>query len=213
LVNNRYRKNTNDPGNYSENVEAGDGRFVYNVGSIQSIATSTGQNDSGVFELNFRDERYLPFENTGAISSWRLELPTEVKQFDYNTISDVIVHVKYTAREDGSDLKREAIANLNTLSERLGTVRLFSLKHDFPTEWHRFTTSEEDEKVFTAELKEEHYPFWSRNSQAEKVKIMEVPDNIAPNETELDAIGDFELTFENNEMDNVLIAIDWRKES
>ncbi|MBK9227461.1 MAG: hypothetical protein IPL67_10515 [Ignavibacteria bacterium] len=36
---------------------------------------STGQNDSGVFELNFRDERYLPFENTGAISSWRLELP------------------------------------------------------------------------------------------------------------------------------------------
>jgi len=101
LVNNRYRKNTTpdnlattgypeDPGN--------DERFVYNVGAIQSIAASNAQNDSGMFELNFRDERYLPFEETGAISSWRLELPKEVRQFDYNTISDVIVHVKYTAR-------------------------------------------------------------------------------------------------------------------
>jgi hypothetical protein len=28
----------------------------------QSIATSNAQNDDGMFELNFRDERYLPFE-------------------------------------------------------------------------------------------------------------------------------------------------------
>jgi hypothetical protein len=38
------------------------------------IATSSAQNDSGMFELNFRDERYLPFEGAGAISHWRLEL-------------------------------------------------------------------------------------------------------------------------------------------
>jgi hypothetical protein len=41
---------------------------------MQSIATSSGQADSGLFELNFRDERYLPFEGAGAISRWRLEL-------------------------------------------------------------------------------------------------------------------------------------------
>jgi hypothetical protein len=29
--------------------------------------------DAGMFELNFRDERYLPFEGAGAISEWRLE--------------------------------------------------------------------------------------------------------------------------------------------
>ena len=33
----------------------------------RSIATSSGQNDAGLFELNFRDERYLPFEGAGAI--------------------------------------------------------------------------------------------------------------------------------------------------
>lgn len=99
LVSNKYRKNTN-PDNaagtgYGEDW-GNDERFVYNLGAIQSIAASSSQNDSGVFELNFRDERYLPFENTGAISSWRLELPQGIRQFDYNTIADVILHVKYT---------------------------------------------------------------------------------------------------------------------
>ncbi|NMH88793.1 Tc toxin subunit A-related protein [Flavivirga algicola] len=145
LVNNRYRKNTNpdnaaatgyveDPGN--------DERFIYNVGAIQSIATSDAQKDSGVFELDFRDERYLPFENTGAISSWRLELPTEIRQFDYNSISDVVVHVKYTAREGGSGLK--TLANnalkglLAAMEQDLGQNGLhvaLNMVHDLPNEW------------------------------------------------------------------------------
>jgi len=145
LVNNRYRKITNpdnaastgyaeDPGN--------DERFIYNIGAIQSIATSNAQNDSGVFELNFRDERYLPFENTGAISSWRLELPSEVRQFDYDTISDVIIHVKYTAREGGSGLK--ALSN-TILKDQLEAIKqglnqnglhiAINMKHDLPNEW------------------------------------------------------------------------------
>jgi 5-hydroxyisourate hydrolase-like protein (transthyretin family) len=143
MVNNRYRKNANDPTNYAEDVVAGDNRFVYNVGSIQSIATSNAQNDSGVFELNFRDERYLPFENTGAISSWRLELPTEVKQFDYNSISDVIVHVKYTAREGGSSLKNAANSSLKDQLEIIkqglsqeGLHIALNMKHDMPNEWN-----------------------------------------------------------------------------
>ncbi|MFI0429202.1 neuraminidase-like domain-containing protein [Mariniflexile sp. HMF6888] len=145
LVNNRYRKNINpdnvagtgyteDPGN--------DERFVYNVGAIQSIATSNSQNDSGIFELNFRDERYLPFENTGAISSWRLELPTEVHQFDYNTISDVIIHVKYMAREGGSGLKnlsntvlKEQLQAIGQDLNQSGLHVALNLKHDLPNEW------------------------------------------------------------------------------
>ena len=39
-----------------------DSCFLKKFDATQSIATSTGQNDSGMFELNFRDERYLPFE-------------------------------------------------------------------------------------------------------------------------------------------------------
>lgn len=143
MVNNRYRKNAADPSNCAEKIDTGDSRFVYNVGAIQSIATSNAQNDSAVFELNFRNERYLQFENTGAISSWRLELPTEVKQFDYHTISDVIVHVRYTAREGGSVLK---IEDINSISKQLKSIKqglnkdglhlVINLKHDMPNQWH-----------------------------------------------------------------------------
>jgi len=146
LINNRYRKNTNSPDGYVE--QDGDTRFVYNIGAIQSIATSNAQNDSGMFELNFRDERYLPFENTGAISSWRLELPTEIKQFDYKTITDVILHVKYTAREGGSVLKNAANA---ALADQLMNIKqglrnnglhiAINLKHDMPNEWHLLKTN------------------------------------------------------------------------
>ena len=148
LVSNRYRKNTNpdnlattgyleDPGN--------DERFVYNVGAIQSIAASNAQNDSGIFELNFRDERYLPFEGCGAISTWRLELPKEVRQFDYKTISDVILHVKYTAREGGSSLRGLAEASvkdrLAVIKQQLSQTGLhiaLDMKHDLSNEWHLF---------------------------------------------------------------------------
>jgi hypothetical protein len=148
LINNRYRKNINpdnlattgyieDPGN--------DERFVYNVGTIQSIATSNAQNDSGVFELNFRDDRYLPFEGTGAISTWRLELPKEIRQFNYTTIADAIIHIRYTAREGGSSLKGIAETalkdRLESIKQELSETGLhiaIDMKHDLPNEWHLF---------------------------------------------------------------------------
>lgn len=66
------------------------------------IATSTAQSDPGVFELNFRDERYMPFEGAGAISSWRLTMPKAFRQFDYGTINDVVLRLAYTAKYDGA---------------------------------------------------------------------------------------------------------------
>jgi hypothetical protein len=68
-----------------------DPRFRTDQIPISSIAVSHGQGDTGTFTLNFRDERYFPFEGAGVISSWRIELPTTLKQFDYNTIPDVVL--------------------------------------------------------------------------------------------------------------------------
>ncbi|MBA3494224.1 MAG: hypothetical protein H0T87_08970 [Gammaproteobacteria bacterium] len=42
------------------------------------MVTSSGQDDSGLFETNLRDEPYLPFEGAGVISTWRLEMPKRV---------------------------------------------------------------------------------------------------------------------------------------
>ena len=133
-----------DKTDYLEKTEEPDDRFSTVNVPITSIACSTGQNDSGVFELNFKDERYLPFEGAGAICKCRLELPTAFRQFDYDTISDVIVHVRYTSVEGGDKLKKPAtdsvlayIKSVEDLSREEGLFTAFDLKHDFPTEWHK----------------------------------------------------------------------------
>src|SRR3989442_233642 len=95
-------------------ADAEDDRFSDNFGSLQSIVTSSAQNDSGLFETNLRDERYLPFENSGVISEWQLQLPADPskndpRQFDYDTISDVILHIRYTSRGGGGLLSNGAI--------------------------------------------------------------------------------------------------------
>jgi hypothetical protein len=150
-------------------ASAEDDRFSDHFGSLQSVVTSSGQNDSGLFETNLRDERYLPFEGSGVVSEWQLELPANVRQFDYDTISDVIMHLRYTAREGGGLLRKGAVDNLNerlSAAQTAGSVRLFSVRHEFPTEWAKFRNAKLDQAVKIAELtlhlREEHYPFFSR---------------------------------------------------
>jgi len=66
----------------------------------QSIALSRGVNDAGVFELNFNDVRYLPFKGTGVESKWTLAFSkNEENEEIMKSISDVIVHLKYTAQQ------------------------------------------------------------------------------------------------------------------
>ncbi|GAA5225380.1 Tc toxin subunit A-related protein [Membranihabitans marinus] len=109
------------------------------------IATSTAQNDAGVFQLNFRDDRYMPFEGGGAVSSWKLDLPKSFKQFDYQTINDIIIHISYTA--DYDELFRDKVEEQNDAVE--GTLvnilknnpmsRSISLRQEFSTDFHRLT--------------------------------------------------------------------------
>lgn len=154
-------------------LDAEDPRFSHYSGSLQSIVTSSAQNDSGLFETNLRDERYLPFENSGVISEWRLELPAnpsqgDPAQFDYDTIADVILHMRYTAREGGGLLRNAATAQLKELikdTKAAGSVRLFALRYEFPTAWADFQNQKPpDGQRFelSLALRPEHYPFWSQ---------------------------------------------------
>jgi hypothetical protein len=116
----------------------GDCRAVRDHGVRQAIATSSGQNDSGLFELAFRDERYLPFEYSGAVSTWKLEIPKENNDFDLDTLSDVVLHVNYTAREGGPVLRAAAQASANEHIPDAGE-RLIDLAREMPEEWAAFT--------------------------------------------------------------------------
>lgn len=77
-----------------------------NPRASQQIAVSSGFNDAGVFEINFGDERYLPFEGTGAVSNWQIMFPnaTSVKQKALlESLNDVIIQVHYTAMNGGEN--------------------------------------------------------------------------------------------------------------
>ncbi|WP_162848333.1 neuraminidase-like domain-containing protein [Paenibacillus nanensis] len=133
-------------------AEQRDEDFLTDFTQVESIATSTGQNDSGLFELSFRDERYLPFEGAGVISQWQLELPKEANGFDFDTISDVILKIMYTAREGGDLLRKAAVqaAQLPAMPPQGVAApaekgpaqselhRMFSLRHEFANEWRQF---------------------------------------------------------------------------
>jgi hypothetical protein len=162
-------KNTADPSAYAyQGLD--DPRFVHDTRGIQSIAVGRAQDDAGVFELSFRDERYLPFEGAGVVSRWRLELPDhQARQFDYSSISDVVLQISYTARDAGGSIRQGA---LNAIEDALnhvrhlaseatddtGLMRVFSLKREFPDALHQLLAS----GTTTITLVPEHFPFLVR---------------------------------------------------
>ncbi|HUZ84503.1 MAG TPA: hypothetical protein VMU66_07405, partial [Gaiellales bacterium] len=133
--------------------------FADYFGSGDVIVTSGGVNDSGMFEPNARDERFWPFEGAGAISTWRLSLPAELRAFDYGTISDVIMHVRYTARDAGDPLAAAATKELSAMLDAAGDSSqsiMFVLKYDYASEWSAFVTGAGD---FAATLTRQIFPY------------------------------------------------------
>lgn len=145
LLNHRYRFSPTvvDSKSYPEQTEAGpDERFKTGAIPIDSIAVSTGQSDSGMFELNFKDERYNPFEGAGVISSWQIDLPPTFRQFDYSSITDVVLRVMYVSSNGGEKMRTAATSTVNdflkaTVEDGAGFVALFDLRSEFATEWTR----------------------------------------------------------------------------
>ncbi|MEH7275211.1 neuraminidase-like domain-containing protein [Neobacillus vireti] len=142
-----------------------DTRFVPIYGATEAIATSSGQNDSGMFELNFRDERYLPFEFSGAVSRWRIELPLENNQFDMETLSDLILHLNFTAREGGENLRK--VANEDAQQNLPGEgVRYFDVKREFTDAWHQLTKPMvhlQQSRELGIRLSKNMFPYMPRN--------------------------------------------------
>jgi hypothetical protein len=105
--------------------------------AASSVAISTAQGDSGLFDFNLRDERFLPFEGAGLVDSrWQFELPRHVRQFDYDTISDLVLTIRYTARASTA-LRQSAIDHLKLSLESDNQALLIDVKRDFPDIWQQ----------------------------------------------------------------------------
>lgn len=170
LVKNSFRQTTDLTPGYDrrppDDPAGSDDRFLDDRKILEAVVTSTAQNDAGLFEPGMRDERYLPFEGAGAVSRWRLELPTEFRTLDYGTISDVILHIRYTARDGGDPLRAAATASVTSLlgdATARPLFRLFSLRHEFPGEWHRFVSSQISAMTtMTVDLASARFPYFTQ---------------------------------------------------
>ncbi|KVE28725.1 hypothetical protein WS67_08410 [Burkholderia singularis] len=103
---------------YLDNPKTGNAtNIVTNLRANQQIALSSGLNDAGQFELNFGDERYLPFEGTGAVSRWTLSFPrfdkSDTQKALLKALTDVIVHIRYTALVGDSKFTRDVEGTLS----------------------------------------------------------------------------------------------------
>jgi hypothetical protein len=157
-------------GQYLRSTSGADPRFIDYYGSPDSIVTSSGTNDSGMFETNLRDERFLPFEGAGAISTWTLALPY-LRTFDYSTITDVILHIRHTARDGGAPQNTAATTAVETMFNSTqtgspsGQALLLCLRYDFATEWYAFVNNTDGSGNFTATVSKQQFPYLVQNSK------------------------------------------------
>lgn len=100
----------------------------------QQVALSRGVNDSGLFQLNYQDERFLPFEGTGAVSRWRLQVNGADGIAHRQHLRDVILTVQYTALPGGDDFAEKVKSALPATAR----ARALNFAFDFPAEWQAF---------------------------------------------------------------------------
>lgn len=159
-----------------KDILPGSGDFALSS-EMTAIVTSGGQADSGLFETNLRDERYLPFEGAGVVSTWRLDVPQETNRFDPATITDVVLHLRYTARKGQPELRDAAWQDVfgstygssvpprgpceDTAANAMPPLRLLSVRHQFPDAWHRLFAAVpgQGEALLDLKLAPEHFPF------------------------------------------------------
>ncbi|MGN6373513.1 MAG: aldo/keto reductase, partial [Solirubrobacteraceae bacterium] len=150
----------------------------------QQIAISRGVEDSGVFQLDFRDERYLPFEGTGAVSKWELQLPQSTNRFDLNAISDVVITLRYTAQE-GGETYAGTVEKLLHSYPLPGAVYL-SLAQAYSAQWNAFMAEHPSEETQTLqfEVKEGSLAYLKSATLTDVFVRLETDDVAIPSKVE-----------------------------
>jgi hypothetical protein len=219
-------------GGYGNNPRDDESNFTQYPAAVKSIVTSSSQADTGLFEANLRDERYLPFESAGVISSWAMELLGKPHSFDYDTISDLILTIRYTARTGGSRTSAEQSAE-QWLKNNSACV--FSMRHEFGTEWVAFKRSPaaaDDVASLKFTLTKQHFPyrlekmteqakqmhlFFSGNASGDaellrnssSLGTTQLVNGTAFDQIAFQPTGDFELKCSSNMFDDLWIVVDW----
>ncbi|GAC1401738.1 MAG: hypothetical protein NVSMB49_16760 [Ktedonobacteraceae bacterium] len=103
------------------------------------------EKNNGMFELNYNSDRYLPFEGTGAVSHWKLELNGKKGVLDLSELVDITIQIKYTARQGGAVFAQAVKGMLRPYP----ALRFFDFIYDFPQQWKDFLDGDSTVLVLT----------------------------------------------------------------
>ena len=145
---------------------ASDARFADQFAPVQGIVTGNAIEDPGLFVRditnNLADPRYLPFENAGVIGIWKLDLPASRNAIDLSTVSDVKLHLHYSALDGGEPLADAAQAVVDAAAPAASTV-VFDAAMEFPEAWEAFLAASSGEQRFGMPLRRGLLPPVARN--------------------------------------------------
>jgi hypothetical protein len=151
LLENRIRTDANASGSYAQTDDNDDPRFLVNFAPVQAVATSRPSADAGVFELRFDDDRYLPFEGSGAVSTWRIDLHQADNSLDIGELDDLILTLAYTARNGGAALEAAARASrekgLARGDAKPPAQHTLNVKRDLAAQWKRLAEAPPGQEV------------------------------------------------------------------
>ena len=189
-------------------IEKNDGDTLeeLEIAKLNSITTSSANNDSCMFDLNFNDERYLPFEGAGAVNSeWKLELPSKVRSFNYDTISDVLLHISYTALDGDRDTAENLLSDLlQNFAANNGLFRLFSLRNEFPDSFNMLFNSANPTAEWLVNKTHFSYLLADKNLSIEQTLVylkphkdcsISVPSNMSVNGTNVSWSDGYDISF------------------
>ncbi len=124
--------------------------------NLELVALSSPREATGLFELNQQSEMLLPFEGLGVDTSWEFRLPKPANQFDYSTITDVLIAIDYTAL-NSTNYQKQVVQTLGT---KLSADRPFSFRHTFADAWYDLHNPDQTKNpmVVTFKTRKEDFP-------------------------------------------------------
>ncbi|MFM2162549.1 MAG: hypothetical protein RLZZ383_2061, partial [Pseudomonadota bacterium] len=168
-----------------------DGDLVEETATFPSVVTSVAVEDGGLFRNDEGGPRYLPFERKGAVSSWHLAFAnTEYRQIDWDSVSDVVLHLRFTALDGGQTYRQQVLAVLDltvlaggftdegTTSTTDRYVIGLSARRDDPDGWVQ--AQEDEASSVTLALGSGRLPYFATGRTVTVQQVHVVVDGLVP---------------------------------
>jgi hypothetical protein len=150
------------------------------------IAFTSTSSATGLLDLQADQGMLRPFESMGVDTSWELQLPKAANPFDFDTISDVLFTVEYTALQDFT-YRQQVIQQMNDVQS---ADRVVSIRDQFGDQWYALHNPEHEAVPMTVKFKLERQSF---PPNLEDVRIQQVMFAVARADGQTFEVGNTRL--------------------